>query len=58
MAKHIAITVLAALLAAGCCFKEKARGGEPVVSPTSISTESQENQGLYLEDTEHWWEVR
>lgn len=59
MFKHISITLLVSLLAAGCCFREgSARSGEPVVSPISISTEEQENQGLYLEDTEHWWEVR
>lgn len=57
MAKHIAVTVLAALLAAGCCIKEGARGdGGLVVSPEQISNQSQKNDGLFLEDTEHWWE--
>ena len=58
MAKHIIVTVLASLLASGCCIKEGARGdGGLVVSPEQISIQSQGNDGLFLEDTEHWWEV-
>ncbi len=53
---------VAAILLGGCattCDKSggNTSGGEPVVSPANVSDKQQVDSSLYLEDTEHWWEV-
>lgn len=59
---YIGIGLLVMTLLGGGCWSSKTPSqtygnGKPVVSPNNVSTQYQENVFLYLEDTEHWWEV-
>lgn len=61
MATRSILLAVAALLIGGCCTVNPTLNDDsdrdPVVSPTNISNQHQEDDSLYLEDMEHWWEV-
>ena len=58
MVSKILLLLLSATIVSGCCIVPSSGNttGEPIVSPTHISNQSQSDSSLSLEDTEHWWE--
>jgi len=50
---RVLLSILAALSLAGCCLVRD--GGEPVVSPTTISTEEQDGDAPSFPHNIPWW---